>query len=83
MKEKGHRCAGGKEGGGELGRHGKQASKQARKKDDGAAAAERKEKKGCWCMEFFSSFNGMWKRQEINNTNKSITDSYLGQTVIP
>jgi len=44
MKEKGHRCAGGKEVGGELGRHGKQA--RERKIDDGAAAAaaERKRK---------------------------------------
>jgi hypothetical protein len=80
MKEKGHRCAGGKEGGGELGRRGKQASKKERKT---MVQRQRKEKKGCWCMEFFSSFNGMWKRQEINNTNKSITDNYLGRTVIP
>ncbi len=44
MKEKGHRCAGGTEVGGELGRHGKQA--RERKIDDGAAAAaaERKRK---------------------------------------
>jgi len=43
MKEKGHRCAGGKEVGGELGRHGKQA--RERKIDDGAAAAAERKRK--------------------------------------
>jgi hypothetical protein len=43
MKEKGYRCAGGKEVGGELGRHGKQA--RERKIDDGAAAAAAAERK--------------------------------------
>jgi hypothetical protein len=32
MKEKGHRCAGGKEGGGELSRHGKQARKKEKER---------------------------------------------------
>jgi hypothetical protein len=48
MKEKGHRFAGGKEGGGRIGQT-RQASKQERKKDGGAvaAAAERKRKATC------------------------------------
>jgi hypothetical protein len=76
----GHRCAGGNRRWGRIVQT-RQASKQERKIDDGAAAAERKERL-CLCMGFFSSLNGMRKRQEIKNTNKSITDNYLGRTVI-
>ncbi len=59
------------------------ASKQERKrkKDNGAAAAERKE----WLFVYgiLFKFQRHAGKTEIKNTNKSVTDNYLGRTVIP